>query len=490
MGNGSKKAWGGRFEGDTNTAVEAMNASVAFDRALALEDIAGSIAHARMLVARDILKAEEHTAIETGLAHIAEAIRSGSFEFTVAREDVHMNVEGALTDHIGAVAGKLHSGRSRNDQVALDLRLWLRRELTDLGTELGQLVRAFTDAAETHASVPMPGYTHLQRAQPITFGHHLMAYAAMFLRDIDRVLDARRRASVMPLGSGALAGTPLPIDRRRVAAELEMPTLTLNSLDAVSDRDPALEYLSTLSIVMVHISRLAEEIVLWTSQEFGFVTLADAFCTGSSLMPQKKNPDIPELLRGKAGRVFGSLQALLVVMKGLPLAYNKDMQEDKEPLFDAVATVRSCVGILPALLGAMTPQTERMADALRDGYLLATDLADHLVDRGVPFREAHHVIGRAVALCLDRGCRLEDLELADLRVLHGAFGDDAFEALDVGASLARRDVPGGPAPDRVLEAVGLARGELTSLLEALAVGGPSALERALAEGQPLPPPVA
>jgi argininosuccinate lyase len=489
MSTDSNKTWGGRFEGATDAAVEAMNASIAFDQALAREDIAGSLAHARMLRACDLLNAGEHAAIEGGLTAIAARVRDGSFAFTASREDVHMNIEGALSDDIGAVAGKLHTARSRNDQVALDLRLWLRRELTALGESLGRLVTALTDTAETHAALPMPGYTHLQRAQPITFGHHLMAYAAMFLRDIDRVVDARRRASVMPLGSGALAGTPLPIDRHRVAAELQMPTLTLNSLDAVSDRDPALETLAGLSIVMVHISRLAEELVLWTSQEFGFVTLSDAFCTGSSLMPQKKNPDIPELLRGKAGRVFGSLQSLLVVMKGLPLAYNKDMQEDKEPLFDAMATVRSSVGILPALLGAMTPRGERMAEALGDGFLLATDLADHLVDQGVPFREAHHVIGRAVALCLDRGCRLEDLSVADLRDLHPDFGADALEVLDAAASLARRDIPGGPAPDRVREAVTLARAELARLQTTLASGGPSAIERALAEGQPLPAPV-
>ncbi|MGB0589719.1 MAG: argininosuccinate lyase [Myxococcota bacterium] len=490
MSDTQNSAWGGRFQEATDAAVEAMNASVAFDQALALEDIAGSLAHARMLRARDIINGDEHNAIEAGLLDIAGEIREGRFEFTVAREDVHMNIEGALADRIGPTAGRLHTGRSRNDQVALDLRLWLRRELTRLGDELSAVVTTLSELAETHAAVPMPGYTHLQRAQPITFGHHLMAYAAMFLRDIDRVVDTRRRASVMPLGSGALAGTPLPIDRHRVAAELEMPNLTLNSLDAVSDRDPGLETLSTLSIIMVHISRMAEEIVLWTSQEFGFVTLSDSFCTGSSLMPQKKNPDIPELLRGKAGRVFGALQSLLVVMKGLPLAYNKDMQEDKEPLLDAMATARTCVGILPALLGAMTPRADRMAQALGDGFLLATDLADHLVDQDVPFREAHHVIGSAVALCLDRGCRLEDLSLADLRGLHPAFGDDALAVLDADASLAQRDLPGGPAPKRVLEAAASARRMLADLQTALVTGGPSAIERAVTEGHELPEPVA
>ena len=488
--SGGNQAWGGRFQEATHALVETMNASIGFDQALALEDVAGSIAHARMLCAQGILQAAELDEIVGGLVAIAGSVRSGTFEFTVAREDIHMNVEGALADAIGRVAGKLHTGRSRNDQVALDIRLWLRRQLTALAHETGAVVSALAELGEAHASVPMPGYTHLQRAQPITFGHHMMAYAAMLLRDIDRLLDARRRAAVSPLGSGALAGSPIPLDRHRVARELELGGVTLNSLDAVSDRDPGLESLSALSIMMVHISRFAEELVLWTSQEFGFVSLSDAFCTGSSLMPQKKNPDIPELLRGKAGRVFGDLNALLVVMKGLPLAYNKDMQEDKEPLLDAFATVRMCVQILPDLLRAITVKPDVMRAALADGFLLATDLADHLVDRGVPFREAHHVVGAAVASCLDRGCRLEDLSHDDLRQLHQAFAPEVSETLNADRSLERRDLPGAPAPARVHEAVGIARRELAGLLERAEAGGPSALERALAEGGELPPPVA
>ena len=482
----SNAAWGGRFQAATDARVEAMNASVSFDQALALEDIAGSIAHSRMLAAQALMSLDEQRAVEEGLLSIAADIRAGTFTFEVAREDVHMNIEGALADRIGRAAGRLHTGRSRNDQVALDLRLWLRRELTALGEEVGAVVATLADLGEEHAALPMPGYTHLQRAQPVTFGHHLLAYAAMFLRDLDRLLDARRRASVMPLGSGALAGSPLPLDRARVAAELQMPELTLNSLDAVSDRDAALESLAACSILMVHVSRLAEELVLWSSQEFHFVDLSDAFCTGSSLMPQKKNPDIPELLRGKAGRVFGDLQALLTVMKGLPLAYNKDMQEDKEPVFDGLGTARTCAGILPALLRAMRVRPERLDAALRDGFLLATDLADFLVDRGVPFREAHHVVGAAVALCLDRGTRLEDLDLADLQDLHPAFDESAVDALDVQRSLDRRDLPGGPAPRRVLEAATATRQRLAALVERLATGGPSTLERALATGAPLP----
>ncbi|PIE15944.1 MAG: argininosuccinate lyase [Proteobacteria bacterium] len=486
---GDTRAWGGRFRESTAAVVEAMNASVDFDKRLAIEDIAGSIAHSRMLSAQGLITPEEQARIEAGLADIAADIRQGRFEWSRAREDVHMNVEGALADRLGRVAGKLHTGRSRNDQVALDLRLWLRRQLTDLGGEIYELVTLLIELGERWAEVVMPGYTHLQRAQPITLGHHLMAYAAMFLRDLDRLVDARRRAAVLPLGSGALAGSPLPLDRWRVARELAFPAITFNSLDGVSDRDPALETLGALSIFMVHVSRLAEELVLWTSQEFGFVELSDAFCTGSSLMPQKKNADIAELLRGKAGRVFGSLQALLTIMKGLPLAYNKDMQEDKEPLFDAVHTARQCAGILPDLLRAMTPRADRMRSALRDGFLLATDLADYLVDTGMPFREAHHVVGEIVARCLDEGWRLEDLDAAALAGLHPAIGPDAVDKLDVAYSIGRRTLEGGPAPAAVREAAVAARAQAGHLADVLSEGGPSAIERALREGGDLPSPV-
>jgi len=485
--DGTQRTWGGRFQEETNAAVAAMNASVTFDCALALEDVAGSLAHARMLRSIKIVSDGEYGAIESGLLEIASEIRDGSFVFEEAHEDVHMNIEARLAERIGEPAGRLHTGRSRNDQVALDLRLWLRRELTELGTELCAVIEALTDLAEANADVPMPGYTHLQRAQPVTFGHHMAAYGCMFERDLDRLLDARRRAAEMPLGSGALASSPLPLSRETVASELEMPRLTSNSLDAVSDRDAALETLSVLSIAMVHVSRLAEELVMWGSQEFGFVELSDAFCTGSSLMPQKKNPDIPELLRGKAGRVFGDLQGLLVVMKGLPLAYNKDMQEDKEPLFDAVKTAHTCLGILPALLQAMTVRPEAMSRALRDGFLLATDLADHLVNAGVPFREAHHVVGHAVALCLDRDIRLEDLTEEDLKTLHPSLADPA-PRLDVQESLSQRSLPGGPAPDQVRSAAGEARERLIATRERLSADGPSALEVALRAGDPLPPP--
>jgi argininosuccinate lyase len=484
--SGEDKAWGGRFQEATAKIVEAMNASVAFDARLALEDISGSVAHARMLQSQGLISSEDHLSIENGLTEIAVSVRAGDFVFTVAREDVHMNVEGALKDKIGAAAGRLHTGRSRNDQVALDLRLWLRRAQTKLVTTLGRALEVILDLAQTHVNTPMPGYTHLQRAQPITFGHHLMAYVAMFLRDADRLLDARKRTAVLPLGSGALAGSPLPLDRAHVARTLEMDTLSLNSLDAVSDRDPALESLATLAILMVHVSRLAEEITLWCSQEFGFVELSDGFCTGSSLMPQKKNPDIPELLRGKSGRVFGDLQALLTVMKGLPLAYNKDLQEDKEPVFDAFDTVQMCLEILPDMLEKMTVCRERMSQALKDGFVLATDMADYLVDQGVPFREAHHVVGQAVAVCLDRGVRLDDLSPEDLIALHPSLDAGCRDVLDVTRSIARRDLPGAPAPARVEAAIVEAKTQLTTLLTRAAHGGPSALEEAIHQGMALP----
>lgn len=484
----STKAWGGRFTESTAKIVEEMNASVGFDKALAFEDIAGSIAHSRMLGAQGILSTADQAAIERGLVEIAGEIREGRFSWSVAREDVHMNVEGALADKIGAAAGRLHTGRSRNDQVALDLRLFLRRETTGLGHDLARAIETLLVLSDTHAGLPMPGYTHLQRGQPVTFGHHLAAWATMLSRDLDRLLDTRRRLSVSPLGSGALAGTPLPIDRWRVARELELPDITLNSLDGVADRDGALETLSTLSILMVHISRIAEEMVLWTSQEFAFIELSDAFCTGSSLMPQKKNPDIPELLRGKSGRVVGAQVALLMLMKGLPLAYNKDMQEDKEPLFDAMKTARQCVAILPELFGAMTVKPERLAAAMKDGFLLATDLADFLVDVGVPFREAHHIVGAVVAHCVAHGKRLEDLEPESYLSISKHLDHRVFSVLDAQRSLSRRTLPGGPAPDAVRTTLATLGERLAAMRVALDAGGPSRLEQALRAGEALPGP--
>jgi argininosuccinate lyase len=483
------KAWGGRFTESTAAIVEAMNASVGFDQLLAFEDIAGSIAHSRMLAKVGIISADDQRLIEDGLVAIAAQIREGKFTWTVAREDVHMNVEGALADRIGPAAGRLHTGRSRNDQVALDLRLWLRKELTALGHDLGVAITRLLDLAEQHADLPMPGYTHLQRAQPITFGHHLSAWAMMLSRDLDRLVDARRRVAVSPLGSGALAGTPLPIDRYVVAAELELPNITLNSLDGVADRDGALESLSVLSICMIHLSRIAEELVLWASQEFAFIELSDAFCTGSSLMPQKKNPDIPELLRGKAGRVVGAQVALLMLMKGLPLAYNKDMQEDKEPLFDAMKTARQCVAILPDLFSAMKVRPDRLTAAMQDGYLLATDLADFLVDVGVPFREAHHIVGAVVGHCVASGKRLEDLDVDEYRSISEHFDSRVIAVLDAKRSLSRRSLPGGPAPEAVRRSILEARSRLDELARSLASGGPSAIERALVSGTPLPAPL-
>lgn len=480
------KAWGGRFSEPTAAIVEAMNASVGFDQRLAIEDIAGSIAHARMLASVGILAADELSALESGLKAIAQEVRDGTFVWTVAREDVHMNIEGALADRLGAVAGRLHTGRSRNDQVALDLRLWLRRQATELAGGLVRVLDVLAGQIDQYADVPMPGYTHLQRAQPITFGHHLAAWAQMLSRDLDRLLDARKRLSFSPLGSGALAGTPLPIDRYHVSDTLELRGPTLNSLDGVADRDGALEVLSVLSILMVHISRMAEEMVLWISQEFGFIEMSDAFCTGSSLMPQKKNPDIPELLRGKAGRVFGAFQALLVIMKGLPLAYNKDMQEDKEPLFDAVQTAATCVAILPDLLVAIKPRPERMKAALRDGFLLATDLADYLVEKGVPFREAHHIAGRAVAHGVATDTRLEDMSTDEFQAIHPGIEADVHPSLDVQRTLSRRGLIGGPSPVAVRREVEALRATTREMAARLETGGPSALERALHTGAELP----
>lgn len=481
------KAWGGRFSEPTAAIVEAMNASVGFDQKLAIEDIAGSIAHARMLLSVGILNRNEYDALEGGLVDIASDIRDGRFVWTVAREDVHMNIEGALADRLGAVAGRLHTGRSRNDQVALDLRLWLRRQATELAEGLGRVLDVLLTQAEQYADVPMPGYTHLQRAQPITFGHHLAAWAQMLGRDLERLLDARRRLAFSPLGSGALAGTPLPIDRHHVCRTLGFRGPTLNSLDGVADRDGALEVLSVLSILMVHVSRMAEEMILWISQEFGFIEMSDAFCTGSSLMPQKKNPDIPELLRGKAGRVFGAFQALLVVMKGLPLAYNKDMQEDKEPLFDAVQTAATCVAILPDLLNAIKPRPERMQAALRDGFLLATDLADYLVEKGMPFREAHHVAGRAVALGVATSTRLEDMDTDTFKSINPAIEGDIHASLDVQRTLARRNLVGGPAPEAIRREIRTFRDIVNELNGRIGEHAPSALEKALHLGTALPP---
>ncbi|MDR1603434.1 MAG: argininosuccinate lyase [Gracilibacteraceae bacterium] len=465
------KLWGGRFEKDTDALVEDFHSSIAFDRRLYKQDIAGSIAHAAMLGRVGIISPAEAAQIVAGLESVRADIEAGQAALETGTEDIHMNVEKLLTERIGAVGKKLHTGRSRNDQVALDLRLFLREETDKTRALLASLIHGLLELAETHAETWAPGYTHLQKAQPITLGHHFMAYAAMFLRDRGRLGDARRRLNYSPLGSGALAGTTFPLRREEAARELGFAGVTPNSLDGVSDRDFALEFLSAAAIIMMHLSRLAEEIILWSSGEFGFITLDDAYATGSSIMPQKKNPDVAELVRGKTGRVYGDLVALLTVMKGLPLAYNKDLQEDKESVFDAVDTVQKCLLIMKPLLETMTVHRERLAAEAKKGFMNATDLADYLAKKHVPFREAHAVAGRLVLLCGRKGCALEDLSLAEFQAASPVIEADVYEALSLEAGVRARDLPGGPAPAAVRAAVRAARDELRSEAEAATENG-------------------
>jgi argininosuccinate lyase len=457
----SDKLWGGRFREATDTLVEALNASVDVDRRLYREDIAGSLAHATMLAAQGIIPAEDAAAILAGLRAVLADIEAGRFTWRVDREDVHMNVEAALHERIGPAAGRLHTARSRNDQVALDVRLWLRRRSLDLLDGLSSLRAALLAVAARHVETLLPGYTHLQRAQPVSLAHHLLAYEAMFARDHGRLSDAWPRLDVLPLGSGALAGTPFPIDRALVAALLGFGALSTNSQDAVAARDHLIEVVADCAIATSHLSRISEELVLWSSAEFGFVALPDAFCTGSSIMPQKKNPDVPELLRGQAARVTGDLVALLGLVKGLPLAYNKDLQEDKAPLFHAVDTLDTGLRVMAPLLRGLRVRRDRMRAALLAGHLTATDLADALAERGVPFREAHHVVGRLVAAAEQRGCALGELP-ADLLAAALPVPDlPLAEILSPERSVARRDVPGGPAPARVRAALAAARAALS-----------------------------
>ncbi len=453
----TNKPWAGRFQEATAASVEAFTASVHFDARLYREDIAGSRAHARMLARQGIISEEECAAIVRGLDEIEAEIEAGTFCFRPELEDVHMNIEAALVERIGDAGKKLHTARSRNDQVALDLRLYLRRCCDRIAGRLLDVQRALLRQAETNLGRIMPGYTHLQRAQPVLVSHHLLAYTEMFERDRGRILDCRKRLNLSPLGAAALAGTGLPIDREGVATELGFDGVTANSLDSVADRDFAIEFLAACAIVQVHLSRLAEELVLWASTEFGFVELPDAYCTGSSIMPQKKNPDIPELVRGKTGRVVGSLVSLLVTVKGLPLAYNRDLQEDKEPVFDAADTVSASLAIFAELLGRLRFDHQRLEAAVTGGgFMTATDLADYLVVKGVPFREAHGIVGRAVALCAERGCDLADLPLADLQRFSPAIGEDVFAVLTPAGSANSRVSTGGTgleAVRRQLEAI-------------------------------------
>lgn len=450
--------WSGRFGEPVSLRVKRYTASVDFDRRLAAADIAGSLAHARMLAAVGVLSKDDLTAIESGMGAISGEIARGEFAWSIDFEDVHLNIEKRLTALIGDAGKRLHTGRSRNDQVATDLRLWLRGEIDSLVDGLGALRRSLIDLAESHAATIMPGYTHVQVAQPVTFGHHLLAYEAMFARDGERLRDCRRRVNRLPLGSAALAGTSFPIDRSRVAAELGFDGLCANSLDAVSDRDFAIEFTAAAAMIMTHTSRFAEEIVWWMNPRFGFVSLADRFCTGSSIMPQKKNPDVAELARGKTGRVNGHLVALLTLMKGQPLAYNKDNQEDKEPLFDTVDTVADTLAIMSDIVAnGMSVHADRMREAAAEGHATATDLADYLVRKGLPFRDAHEAVARTVRHAEQRGLSLADLPLSELQAFAPEIGDDVYAVLTLDGSVASRNHPGGTAPAQVLAAVVAAR---------------------------------
>ena len=443
------KLWAGRTGGDVDERLSAINNSIGFDRRMYRQDIIGSIAHATMLGKVGVVTPEESTQIVDGLKGILADIESGALEIDMTCEDIHTFVEATLTGRIGAAGKKLHTGRSRNDQVALDIRMYLADAIDHLTGLAKELARAFCDVAEQHLETVMPGYTHLQRAQPITLGHWLMAYAQMLLRDIDRLRDCRRRTLVLPLGSGALAGTTYPLDRAYVAELLGFNGISMNSLDGVSDRDFALELLGDLSIMMCHLSRFSEEICLWCSWEFKFVTLADDFSTGSSIMPQKKNPDITELVRGKTGRVYGDLMTLLTAMKALPLAYNKDMQEDKEALFDAVDTAELSLSVLAPMLRTATFHPENMRRAAAGGFINATDCADYMVRKGVPFRDAYGVVGRLVRHCIEAGLTLEELPLEVYRQFSPVFDADVYPAIDLLTCVSQRNIPGGPAPEAV-----------------------------------------
>ena len=444
-----KKLWGGRFAEQTNPAVEAFHSSVAFDARLTEQDITGSLAHAKMLCAVGLLSESEYVAIRDGLQGILADFRAGTFALDPAAEDVHMNVEAELTRRIGPTAGKLHTARSRNDQVSLDLRLFLYEACGVVREHLDGFLTELCGLASKHLDTAMPGYTHLQRAQPITLAHHLMAWAQMLRRDRMAFDRLSGEVNISPLGSGALAGTTFAIDRAMVADELGMAGITQNSLDGVADRDGACDFLYHCARCMAHVSRMCEEIILWNTAEFGFITLSDAYATGSSMMPQKKNPDVAELARGKTGRVYGDLIALLTVIKGLPLAYNKDMQEDKEAVFDAYDTLTAVLGLMPPMLATATFNAERMQAAALGGFSNATDLADYVAAKGVPFRQAHEVSGKLVALCLGRGCTLMELSMDDFKVACDVIEEDIYEAISLKQCLSHRSLPGGPAPREV-----------------------------------------
>jgi argininosuccinate lyase len=456
----SAKAWSGRFNEPVSELVKRYTASVDFDKRLAEFDIQGSIAHSKMLGAQGIISQDDVKQIAQGLNEILQEIREGQFEWRLDLEDVHLNIEKRLTDKIGDAGKRLHTGRSRNDQVSTDVRLWLRAVADDVVAGIRKLQTSIVDLAETHFDTAMPGFTHLQVAQPVTFGHHLMAYFEMLQRDAARFADARKRINRLPLGAAALAGTSYPIDREMVAKELGFDGVCENSLDAVSDRDFAIEFTAAAALVMTHLSRFSEELILWSSPRFAFVDIADRFCTGSSIMPQKKNPDVPELVRGKTGRVTGNLMALLTLMKSQPLAYNKDNQEDKEPLFDTADTLLVTLEIYADMLRGIKVNKEAMRTAATEGFATATDLADYLVKKGTPFRDAHEVVALAVRHAVDKGCDLSDLSLAELQKFSAQISDDVYQVLTLEGSLASRNHIGGTAPAQVKQAIARARKSL------------------------------
>ena len=457
-----KKLWGGRFKQSTDTLMETFSASISFDKRLYDCDIEGSIAHCKMLARCKIITTAESNKIIKGLKRILRECDEGRFKFSDSLEDIHMNIENRLREIIGPVAGKLHTARSRNDQVCLDIRLYLRKEIDDIVGEINRLTKALIAIAKKNINHLIPGYTHLQRAQPVLLSHHLLAYVEMMLRDKERFLDAYKRINVMPLGSAALAGTNFPIDRKITAKLLGFPEISHNSMDAVADRDFAAEFCSASALTMMHLSRFCEEVVIWNSSEFGFIELSDSFTTGSSIMPQKKNPDAAELIRGKSGRVFGNLVSLLTLMKGLPLAYNKDLQEDKEPLFDTAETVKVCLTIFTDMMKSakFIPIAQKELEA--SGFLTATDLADYLVLKGVPFREAHELTGKTVAFCLEKDKTLTDLSLAQLRKISKRFDEEVFDHIALQNSVDRKNIYGGTAKSQV-------RAQITRLTKKLKV---------------------
>jgi len=451
------KLWGGRFEKNTDSIVDDFNSSIRFDCRMYKQDILGSIAHAKMLGKCNIIPEEDSALIQKTLGEILTDIENGNVVFETDAEDIHMNIEKILISRIGDTGKKLHTGRSRNDQVALDIRMYIKNEITVLEEMLIALENTLVDLAEKNLDTIMPGYTHLQRAQPITFAHHMMAYFQMFKRDVERLNDCLKRTNIMPLGSGALAGTTYPLDRQMVAAELGFDDITENSLDGVSDRDFAIELASCLSITMMHMSRFSEELILWSSHEFNFIEMDDAYSTGSSIMPQKKNPDVAELVRGKTGRVYGSLMTLLTVMKSLPLAYNKDMQEDKEAIFDSIDTVKMCLPVFTKMLAPIKVKSDNMLKAAQGGFTNATDIADYLVKKGVPFRTAHEIIGKMVLYCIQNNKTIDELSMEEFNKFSPAISHDVYREISLQKCVSERKLPGGPAKESILQSIQKAR---------------------------------